>query len=293
MNKSLMAAFAAALVVLTQVDCNKRNSVTGSSPTPGAATTYLSGYDGSPVSPQVSGSADQVTVSMTGFLTLDTVDRHRPVYLWPNDSRMTVNDTFLYVYGSNEFNPLARVGDSAAVISVILHGDMAADSRIVDAVNEGVAKDNVLAASAGLGVRFMVGGGGLKVDVYLDPNDPLFANVSNAGAGTYNTDQRNIRVSSRIVVGSVGQARMPITWQHELVHVLGLGHSVHAGPMMNSAELYHHQEFTDLDVTYARMLFQRQPGTKLSFAEQKENDRVAVQASAASATTTVVSCSFQ
>ncbi len=272
------------------VACGKNKSVTGT--TSGEELTkYLSGYDGSPVAAQVSGSANTLTVSAPGFLTLDTVDRHRSVYLFPNNNTMTLLDTFQYVYGSSEANALSRIGDSVHVIGVVARGALAADGPTVDAMQQGIAQDNALLVSAGVNTTFVLGDEGqLTVTLDFKPTDPICA--AGAGGATYNTNRGNLRVSSRIVVCSIEQARMQITWAHELVHVIGLGHSVHTGPMMNSAELYLHQEFVPLDVQYASMLFRREPGTRFTFAAQRENDRSALSASDAATSTSKVECKF-
>jgi hypothetical protein len=276
----------AVLAVLALSACNgKGGSVTGSSDT-SASTAILSGYDGAPVAAEVSGSGDLMSISAPGFLTLDTVDRRRPIYLFPNNATLTLSDTFQFVYGGNEFNPLRRVGDSTTSIGVVLHGVLGNNARVLDAAREGIARDNELLAEAGVPVRFVLGGTGqITADWYLDPADPVFAGGRSA-AGTYNTSRRDIHVGSRIVVWNLEYAQMAIVFQHELIHVLGLGHSVHAGPMMISpnGELYGHQEFTSLDADYVRLLFYRQPGTRLSYTGARENDRGAVTASRAGVT---------
>ncbi len=242
----------------------------------------LSGVDGLPVvNATLSGSGDGLSVTAPGFLTLDTSDRGRAIHLWPNDARLTLRDTFHYVYGGNEFNSLTRLGDSTLIVSVVPHGQLVTDQMAADAVAEGIAKDNTLLAEAGVNIRFALGKPGqVKADIFIDPSDPVFADPKNRpGAGVYNSRHGNMLIGARIVIYDLEQARVAITTQHELVHVVGLGHSVHQGPMMSGPELYNHQEFTELDADFVRLLYIRQPGTRLSYTDVRENDRSALRAS--------------
>ncbi len=292
MRRDAVCAGFGILIAVGMVACG-RGAESPLEPTEVSKTAILSGVDGTPIDASVTDGIEGRTVSAPGFLTLYTVPKGL-IYLWPNDKRLTLNDTFQYVYGGNEFNSLERPGDSTTVIAVNLHGVFLTDVEVLDAAREGVDRDNTLLTEAGVNVRFVIGGPGqIAADWYLDPNDPAFRD-GRAAAGTYNYRKGHVFTGSKIVVWKLEYAKLAIVWQHELAHTLGLGHSVHPGPMMISpnGELYSHQEFTDLDRDFVRLVHRRQPGTRLSFQTATENERSALQASGLQSGVSVVSCSF-
>ena len=272
------------LLVVLLAACGK-NTPTGANQTGAvgavpAPTGIVSGLDSSPVvNATVTGSGSALTVAAPKFLVLDTIDRRRAIFLWPNDARMTADDTFQYIYFGNESTPLRRLGDSIHVISVVLHGQLETDTAAANAVAAGVAKDNELMAEAGVNLRFVIGGTGrLKADLSIDPDDPAFEEPYKLGAATYNSINGSLLTGARIVIHDLEQARLVLTSKHELMHVVGLAHSIHAGPMMIGFGVYYYQEFTDLDRDFVKLLYRRQPGTTFSLPG-RENDRGALTSS--------------
>ncbi len=242
-------------------------------------TVIVSGRDGSPVAAQVSGNGSVLNVTAPGYLALDTIDRGRPIYLWPNDAQIIIADTFSFVYNGVDGNFLGRLGDSTGIVSVVPSSNIMSDKYAVSALTEGITILNQSLAAAGIRLVYVINAPGqVKAFISIDPADAVFAS-GQAGAATYNTEVNNVITQSKIVILNIDFARTPIVYFHELTHTFGLYHSKHPGPMMVGPELYEFKDFVELDRIYMKLIRTRQPGTRLTVTTATENDRTALSAS--------------
>ncbi len=277
-------------VVLTLVACGGSSPVT---PTAIAAWSVLSGLDETVVpGADVSGKGVEITISAPEFLTIDTLRRDRPAFLWPNNSQITLEDTYSFVYGSNDGNPLRRIGDSTRVVSVVPGPGIRNDPRSMDALQAGVGMVNQAIAAAAIPVRYAVDdpSGQIRVDIDINPGDPGFQTYPEAAALAYSHYENNVTVGARIPILNLHHARLPVLIAHELMHVFGFGHSVHEGPMLGTAQVYAYNNFQLLDILYIRLLRTRQPGNRIVFSQARESDRSALSSSGVRRSTETFVC---
>jgi hypothetical protein len=235
-----------------------------------AGRPYTTDAEGKITLEQPLSSAVDVDADSTAFLERRTLFRSSLLSLWPKVSPTGLDEEYtsrlVYTCAASGCplagQPLARILHGP--VFVVPSPEIRADAAAL-AAHELAA--SLMTGATGGEVTFTVAGaappGGITVETWIDPNDPVIQQLGAAGVTRRETDLKGDISGATIALRSLTLARLLPLVLHELGHTFGLGHSPRLGDVMwNGPEMYNTTDFSPRERLAIGLMLQRSSGNR-------------------------------